>query len=852
MPEKSVTIQRVEIRKCIETMSSRLPSYGREHFDDVGFMAAMIHVLMCNYAQSGHFGGPLAYAPAVVALHLAGPELGALAYDIREPKHPYGDKFLLAGGHCIPICYALWMILYEAMARQLASTGDSSYLVDPKVAILSVDALGFRRSPGACATMLKDAGLSDDPLFAQARLRGIRCLQGHSESTDVTNDINGGPSGLGFAAAAGKALFWDAVGASDSPRIWVLEGEFAMTEGHAQEMKSIALAQQVGKRLRLFLSFNNSGIDDNLIGGVIKTRYSGYGIHEQWASYGWNVLAIDDGADYDQILGAYRTMEDWPADDRRPQVLVAPTVKGWWPAARSGKIQGSSLDQIVGHASHPFAFKMNSAYVQALAATFEERFGVQFVGLRSIPPQSEVERLIQCKTNIDVALSIMDKREGLRDWIARRLLDIAGGVQRELRVRIRTDYDPFTDDRLKPEHLSIEPVEASLSHPETGARATHTIRLFEAPGKQLGARRALSEVGKWVNYVTGNRMFTVAADLSHSINIEDVNFWGHYDPVENPDGRRLKAAIQEAGNASTIIGLVGQTVSRDPNVHAGMWGMSGTYGAFTPLMYLPARIFSQQNQDSPFRLGVLTVIAGHTGPETAADGRSHFGIFAPQCWTLFPRGQVVNLYCWDYNDVAPSYCAAIQAHFRDKNMGIIVLHVARPDFPVADRSGWADPDTRAAAKGCYLIRDWDRQHPAQGTVLVQGASAANNILSIMPRIEAAGLNVRIVAVISEELFHLQPQPYRLRILPDAQRFDCMVVTTLTKRVLPLANLGPLTEEYTLSSDRDDRWRTGGTEADVIREAGLDADSILTGIARFVRERADRLRRQSGALQSLTQ
>jgi len=206
----------------------------------------------------------MTYTPANVALHLGGPELGALRYDIREPKHPYTDKFMLAGGHCIPTCYALWMILYEAIARQFESTGDERYKFNPKLGILSIDALGFRRSPAACATMLKDNGLEGNPLFAQAKIRGIRYLQGHAETTDVTSDVNGGPSGVGFATAAGKALFWDAIGAPDSPKIWVLEGEFAMTEGHAQELKTIALAQQVGKRLRLFLSYNNAGIDDNL------------------------------------------------------------------------------------------------------------------------------------------------------------------------------------------------------------------------------------------------------------------------------------------------------------------------------------------------------------------------------------------------------------------------------------------------------------------------------------------------------------------------------------------------------------------------------------------------------------
>ena len=142
--------------------------------------------------------------------------------------------------------------------------------------MLPVDALGFRRGAGALKTLLADQGLTDHPLFAQAKGRGIRALSGHIESTDVTNDVNGGPSGVGIATAAGKAAFWDIVGAPmGTPKIIAFEGEFAMTEGHAQELKTQAIALQVGKRLRIFLSDNNAGIDDSLIGGVVHQQVHG-------------------------------------------------------------------------------------------------------------------------------------------------------------------------------------------------------------------------------------------------------------------------------------------------------------------------------------------------------------------------------------------------------------------------------------------------------------------------------------------------------------------------------------------------------------------------------------------------
>ena len=185
----------------------------------------MTLTLLGNYAQTGHFGGPLAYTPYNVALHLAGPDAGGLRYDYRRPKHPFADRFLLAGGHNIPTGYALWMIMGEALARRRAATGDDRYYADPKQGLLSIDCLGFRRGAGALATLLADHGLTDDPLFAQAKLRGIRALAGHAETTDVTNDVNGGPSGIGIGSSAGKAAFWDFVGAPSSLKVMALEGE---------------------------------------------------------------------------------------------------------------------------------------------------------------------------------------------------------------------------------------------------------------------------------------------------------------------------------------------------------------------------------------------------------------------------------------------------------------------------------------------------------------------------------------------------------------------------------------------------------------------------------------------------
>ena len=146
--------------------------------DDIGFMTCMTLVLLGNYAQTGHLGGPLAYTPYNVAAHLIGPENGGLRYDYRRPKHPYSDKFMMAAGHSVPTCYALWMIMGQALYRKYQQTGDPRYHVDPHKAMLPIDALGFRRGAGALKTLLQETGLEDDPLFAQTKGRGIHAIIG--------------------------------------------------------------------------------------------------------------------------------------------------------------------------------------------------------------------------------------------------------------------------------------------------------------------------------------------------------------------------------------------------------------------------------------------------------------------------------------------------------------------------------------------------------------------------------------------------------------------------------------------------------------------------------------------------
>jgi transketolase len=252
-------------------------------------------------------------------------------------------------------------------------------------------------------------------------------------------------------------------------------------------------------------------------------------------------------------------------------------------------------------------------------------------------------------------------------------------------------------------------------------------------------------------------------------------------------------------------------------------------------------------QDCQFKLGKVLWVAGHSGPETADDSRTHFGIFAPGVTQLFPWGQVINLHPWEHNEVPVMIGAALAT-----DVPIIALHLTRPSIEIPDREAMGMPSHFEAARGAYLVRDYTPGQPRGGAFIVQGTSALANIVKLLPELDARDLNVKIVAATSPQLFALQPQEYREALLPARDRVDSTVITTQARWLMHDWLFNELAEEYALSSDWDNRWRTGGTLDEVIAEAHLSPQWLLQGIERFVRERQARLERLQAGLDAARQ
>jgi hypothetical protein len=165
----------------------------------------------------------------------------------------------------------------------------------------------------------------------------------------------------------------------------------------------------------------------------------------------------------------------------------------------------------------------------------------------------------------------------------------------------------------------------------------------------------------------------------------------------------------------------------------GFWGACSTYGSFSYLKYGPMRLFSQLAQDGELKMGKVLWVAGHSGPETAEDSRTHFGIFETAVTQLFPEGHVIDLHPFEYNEVPVVLAAALK-----EKAPIVALHLTRPAIPIPDREALGMPSHFEAARGAYVLRPFAPGVPRGGTVFVQGTTTTANVVKILPELARAG------------------------------------------------------------------------------------------------------------------
>jgi len=761
-------------------LDSELP-----HWEKTGAMADQLIDLMLNLRQSGHPGGSRSKIPTFVALTLS----GAMRWDIRHPEKAWGDKFVLVAGHTVPAIYALLAIYNEALRRMHAKTGDEKYVV-----------------PGGLERQL----VWEDLL--ELRKRGG--LPGHAESEGKTLFLkaNTGPSGHGAPAAAGIALSLKLAGAEEV-KVFAVEGEGGHTAGANHETKHTSWGLGLSN-LNYLLDWNDNGIDSRAYSSMV------YGNPQEWFdSYGFYTKGTENGHDYRQVA---ETLFDCIGSDvDQPRCAWFKTIKG----------RGYG---VTGYKSHGAAHKPNSEIYWQTKQEFTDTYGVKIPGQGEAKPDTAEAFRQQTADGIQAVLSLLDDEEYCT-WLADRLVTIGDSVPETIAGAKPLGADPSQDpDFTNPENLPKE--------------------LFFAPGENQPNRVGLARVGAWMNAKAKEKygrplVIAASADLADSTNIsgfakdwEGSEGFGWYDRNNNVGGSLLPTTITEFGNAGLVCGLASTNLSENPEkTFAGYWGACSTYGSFSYLKYGPMRLYSQLVQDSPLKHGKVIWVAGHSGPETAEDSRTHFGVFSPGITQFFPRGQVIDLHPWEPNEVGPCLLAALGT-----NSPIVALHLTRPGVEIPDRPALGMDCYMEAAKGAYLIRNYDPARPKEGCIFVRGTSSTNALMGLIREgwFDKDGPNVKLVAAISHELFMLQPEDWRNQLITQEDWFNSTFITNGARQNMWLWTAHKTSYAYAMGADWDDRWRTGGSGEEVIAEAHLDTESLRKGIQRFVVDREARFAQAS--------
>jgi len=286
--------------------------------------------------------------------------------------------------------------------------------------------------------------------------------------------------------------------------------------------------------------------------------------------------------------------------------------------------------------------------------------------------------------------------------------------------------------------------------------------LYVKPGTSIANRAALAKWGAWINTFGARttigrsswrprptwRTRPTSADLPRATAISRLRL---VRALRHAEGALLPQEITEFANIGMLVGAATVNFADEPEkAFDGFWGACSTYGSFSYLKYGMLRLFSQLSQDCQLRTGKVVYVAGHSGPETADDSRTHFGVFSPAVMQLFPAGHVINLHPWEYNEVPVLLGAALQ-----QKAPIVVLHLTRPPITVPDRSASAWPHTsmpRGEPTWCATFSRASRR----GCADRPGTSSMVAITRILPALDQQGLNVKIVYGASAELFALQP------------------------------------------------------------------------------------------------
>ena len=227
-------------------------------------------------AKAGHPGGSLSAADVFTYLYFE-----EMNIDPKDPKNPDRDRFVLSKGHTAPGLYAV-----------LANRG-----------YFPVEDLVTLRHLGS-------------------HLQGHPCMT-HTPGVDMSS----GSLGQGISAAVGMAL--SAKLRNKDYRVYTLLGDGEIEEGQVWEASMFASAKKLDN---LVVIVDNNGLQ---IDGRIDDVNSPYPIDKKFEAFGFHVINVENGNDFDQLDAAFKEARQVKG---MPAAIIMKTLKGKGVSFMEGQV----------------------------------------------------------------------------------------------------------------------------------------------------------------------------------------------------------------------------------------------------------------------------------------------------------------------------------------------------------------------------------------------------------------------------------------------------------------------------------------------------------------------------------
>lgn len=489
-----------------------------------------------------------------------------------------------------------------------------------------------------------------------------------------------------------------------------------------------------------------------------------------WLGLGWNVIEVD-GHNILELVYAYRKAAQGFGNGN-PTVVLAHCTKG--------KYYGTKENTADSHGSPA----KHDEYVELM-----KKIGFDIPGVEGDAAQ-----------DIEVVLSQLDMAVAI--YIKERL--------------------DSAKNNIKPEQELVEKMNITLSGRQVvnplSIRRPDVLppELIFEEGTKVATRKATQAFFAWLMKQT-TFFWAGTGDLSKSIltqKAEDV--FGDISRT-NPLGRGIRFGIAEQNMAMMSCGL---TVDRLPGGFAPV-SVFSSYGVFTSMMSNSVRMTLINNHANPTSKGFFIMLAGHDGPETGEDGPTHHGLYWMSLFNAYPGIKVYKP--MDANETIEMLFYALEKGEP------IALSVARPDTIVFKRGGEI-PSAAEAVNGAYVF--YKNQKP-DVVLAVCGGQTLHNTMEIVPELEAQGLNVKVVAVTSPELFEelRRTNPEKANnIFSDDERPKTIAIHNGWKGFLYPFLLPADYEKRTIAIDT---YLKSGSVSEVYELAGLTGKDILEKVKKAV-------------------